>query len=547
MSMSINRRLLLLALGAFGLFIGWMAVTSQGAGAAAGGTIDSDDRLFVQGTVDDQDRPVYLATETFQGSITQCLDSYCRNSTTSVVPGLFRGEGFAVADSGRVAIIGEVEDDNFNLTDSIIVCSDSSCSDVVSTSPAPAVGSLHALPNESMLIVNDRTVTSCRDLACGLGLTFDHGIANVRDATVVGRDLIFLTDDSIVRCGTGFCRNDRTATPHGIAGAEDISIGSDGLPRISVRVAANDGVDFTPELHRCLDANCNQVDVEVLGFTQNGRSSLDLIDGDPTRAVVSNTVTSNVDSQLLVSTPLRCNATVSGNNISVSFDGDAGRATILRLDGRFVETVTGQDQASATFSGSFPQAVIRTWFGDIFIDVPCLEGAADGGDQPGGGGDDPTTGGDPTGSVCTVDRSDAVTIRYEAGSSVSLNLRGDDGWIATLSTGQTSFVDADASESYTLVRRDADGVRTDQTCTEGAGDGGNTGAVTCTISQSGTNVSVSWDNVGDGTVVLRKDGRWLATPNGDDFTDADGSLDSSYLLRLHRADGSGFDDTACQR
>ena len=532
MGLLINRRRLLVAMSGLQLFLGWIAVTSQAGSAAEGGTISSDDTFFVQGTVDSQDRPVYLATETFQGSITQCLDSYCRNSTTAVVPDLFRGEGFALLDSGRAVILGEPDD--FAQPNSIIVCSDPSCSNVESVTPAPASGILFAPNDSSLLIVNRRTVTQCLDLSCDFARTFDHGVSNFQGVTFDGSELVFLTGDSIVRC-TDLCEFDRTATPHGIVGASDISIGSDGLPRISARRAITDSGDYVPELHLCLDANCNQAEVEVLGFGQNARTTFSLIDGDPIRAVVSNDVTSRVDSQLLVSTPLRCSATISGNNISVSFDGDAGRAAILRIDGRFVEVVTGRDQASATFASRFPTAGIRTWFGDIFIDVPCIE---DGDGLEGGPGPEGGPG------MCIVERSGGVaTIRYDVGSSTSLNLRGDNRWIATLSPDQRSFVVAVPRDSFTLVRRDGDGVRTDQVCTE-AGAPTDPDAVMCTISPSGRNdVLITWDNAEDGIVVLRSDGRWLATPDGDSFTAVNADISSDFILRLHRFGGS--EDTTC--
>ena len=73
---------------------------------------------------------------------------------------------------------------------------------------------------------------------------------------------------------------------------------------------------------------------------------------------------------------------------------------------------------------------------------------------------------EPEGSGCTVARSgDTARINYNPGIGDSLNLRGSDGWIATLDVDRNLFTHSPAVDEYTLIRRDR-GVRETVVCTE---------------------------------------------------------------------------------
>ena len=137
------------------------------------------------------------------------------------------------------------------------------------------------------------------------------------------------------------------------------------------------------------------------------------------------------------------------------------------------------------------------------------------------------------------------TISYLPGIGVSLNLRVNGSWLKTLDLDSSEYVDDRLAGSYTIVRRDADGNTTFFEC----GDSFDNGVdVRCFVTEVDPGrVQITWPGGDDGIIVLRKDGRWLATPEPTQVTyfDTNGSTDSEYIVRFREAEGADFVDIRC--
>ena len=559
MDVTINRRWLVALAGGLALLAGLILATTNAAGAAEGGNPAGGEFIYVDGAVDSEDRPVFLTTSGFGSAITQCLDSYCRQSTVHELPTVDRGLGFTVADDGRVVILARILDvgPNFEPEDRLIVCSDSSCANIVNEAPAVATGSLHARPNGTMLIVDGTNITQCGNLACTFNVQVQaHGVANFRDVTLDGFTPVFLTDNAVVRCNQNLCQGAETTVPHNIDRPVNISLSPEGLPQITVERSTGDDA-FYPELHHCLNAQCTEVDIEILATPRAGRASTFVIGGEPTRAVVFFEGFGVNQQPLLVSTPLRCTATVSGNEITVNFDGDANRASIVRLNGRFIETVTGRDTFSFTADGRNDflfgppnDLILRNWTDNEFIDIPCLEETAapdlspvcttsffDFNDDDGVGAFVEWTNVEPA-DIVVIRKNNRFLISPEEGITAGgqdvqvdepdrsiddFGGRPGDIYVARVWSNSTTF--------------------TDVACTVGD----NFTQPLCTITGQGANVRINWTNTDDGIVVLRKDGRWLTTPAPGTFSflDTNASTTSDYLLRFRAEEGPNFTDFTC--
>lgn len=359
--------------GTFALLGGLVLASATSAGAATGGTV-TDSITPIQapiGTVTSDGNPVWLVDSNgnFEGGeIVTCNDSYCRDSSIAVVDGLYQASGFDVADNGRAVIVGSFFNDDDVPEPRIVVCSDTTCDRVVSNTPAPALGETLIRTNGSMVIIDDTNITRCRNLDCtGNVRVRAHGVADFVDVTLDRNTPVFLTDDAIVRCSRILCQGAETSTSIDVD-ADGIVIRSNNRATLSVRTGLGDGsVAF--ELHHCLNARCTNVDVEPLDFSDSSRADFTLFDsGDPIVGT-RNIIALSRDTTLLASSAQRCAATAAGNNVNLSFDGDIADAAILRVNGRFVANVTGQD--SFTVSAG-DEAIIRSWTDGEFVDVPCV-------------------------------------------------------------------------------------------------------------------------------------------------------------------------------
>ena len=436
----INRRWLAVITGGLALLAGLLLASTTSAGAATGGVVEAESTRFVQGTVDGDNNPVFVTAEFGFGtpSITQCLDTYCRDSVTNQV--LFNNTedilafGFTVVPDGRAVIGANVI--NINTAESrneIIVCSDTTCDTVLSRTPAPAVGTLHARPNNTFVIIDDTNITRCRNLDCSGDLRVEaHGVANFRDVTLDEFDPVFVTADAVHYCNSGLCQDAETVVPHNLdVFADQISLTADGRPQIYVNGFLTGDDNFSPEFHTCVDRSCSDIEVETLSFGEGGRESAFVIDGNPSRVLLQvQGLATRVE--LLASSDQFCIATVSGNNLTLSFDGNVGDDAILRVNGRFVADVTGLDSFT-TADGRTP--IIRSWIDNEFVDVPCLNGQAP---QP-----TPTPAPTPTPRpdpifecTVTVQRGGIADVVVGITNDVpfgdaSINFR-DDRWIATV-------------------------------------------------------------------------------------------------------------------
>ena len=566
MNAVINRRLLAVIFGGLVVIAGLLLASATSAGAARGGEFSGLAPFYIQGTVDAQDRPVFLnGNSGFEAEITQCLDSYCRNSTTSIVPTTVRGLGFTVVPDGRAVVLAVAEQENANgafvSEDRLIVCSDTTCNNIISSTPAPARGSLHLRPNGSLIILGNgqgpNTITLCNTLDCQDAVSnFATGVPAARGFALDGFLPVFVTQDAILRCTQAACQSGFTMTPHGIDDfVSDLSLSANGLPQIYVERNTGDDA-FYPELHHCLNAACSEIDIEPLNTLLGGRADVNAIGGNPTRFVVSGQVRPN---ELMVSTSLRCTASVAGNTITASFDGDANRANIIRLNGRFIETVTGQDTFTFTanngdfFEGTPRDLILRNWTGNEFIDIPCLEAMVTPDLTP----------------VCTVDffpnnDADGVAAHVQwlnVDPSDIVVIRKNDRFLVSpeenvIARGQDVVIDdpersiddfgGRPGDTYTARLWSTSTTFTDINCTV---NGNTATGPACTISAVGDDVRVNWTNTEDGIVVLRKDGRWLTTPapGTTSFVDADADINSNYLLRFRTEEGPNFEDFTCTR
>ena len=460
----VNGRWLAAIASGFVLFAALVLANTLSADAAVGGQVD-DGNIPTQeaiGTVASNGNPVWAVQTAGAGTeIVTCNDSFCRNTSISRIDDLDRPFGFDVTDDGRAVTVGI---DRATGAPRVIICSDTSCNNVVSNTPAPALGQIFVRPNNSMIIVDDTTVTRCRNLDCtGNVRVKAHGVSSFRDVTLVDYLPVFLTDNAILRCNLALCQDAETSTPINV-NADGIVIRPDGLPTLStVRSLGDDVVVF--ELVNCLSANCTDVDVEQLDFATSGRRSFTLFDsGDPIVGT-SGFIALSRETTLLASSEQRCTATPNGNNITLQLDGDVGDAAILRVNGRFVADLTGRDSFT-TASGNDP--IIRTWANDEFVDVPCIETAA---------APTPTAG--PTCTAFVLD-GDRVFLDYAEIYALdgTIVVRKNGQWLATPERGISSAgsdvefdfdiglddFDARASDTYIVRHRSLDRTVTDFAC-----------------------------------------------------------------------------------
>ena len=137
-----------------------------------------------------------------------------------------------------------------------------------------------------------------------------------------------------------------------------------------------------------------------------------------------------------------------------------------------------------------------------------------------------------------------VSLSFDGNLGSSVQLLRDGTWLRNV-TGTTSTTDeSPAGTTYILRFREGQSV-SDVTCT----DAGPVepvspveGGPTCSAVRAGSEVILEFAGGPDATsLVLRRDGRWLATVTGStSFTDDDSQLGAEYLLRV-RVPGSQTD------
>ncbi|MCB0992833.1 MAG: alkaline phosphatase family protein [Acidimicrobiales bacterium] len=155
----------------------------------------------------------------------------------------------------------------------------------------------------------------------------------------------------------------------------------------------------------------------------------------------------------------------------------------------------------------------------------------------------PTAGAVGEAPGCTFSRGElGVALQWQpiAGWPV---VRRDGAWLASPDLGATSYLDtqAPAQASYSVRYWNDAEVSVDIDCVEAdAGAGG----PTCSAVRDGSVVTIRWD-VQAGSNVVRRDGRWLATPpaGAASFTDTAAPPGADYAIRVWTTAGST--DIAC--
>ncbi len=134
---------------------------------------------------------------------------------------------------------------------------------------------------------------------------------------------------------------------------------------------------------------------------------------------------------------------------------------------------------------------------------------------------------------------DAVALNWEEIPGVSTyTVRRDGGWIATVDA--LSYTDAglaDGNYSY-LIRYRIAGEVIDEPCAPAPITINNTppvGELVCQTSVGPNGVSISWNDIGEDTHQVRKNGSWIAQTEGTSYVDAAGSAADSYQVRYRDA------------
>ena len=167
------------------------------------------------------------------------------------------------------------------------------------------------------------------------------------------------------------------------------------------------------------------------------------------------------------------------------------------------------------------------------------------------------TGVDAGNPGCVIERGgnpETATIRYAPGIGVSVNLRDDSGWVATLGVNGSEFADDESSTGYTLIRRDESDTRQDFTCAETVvpsqivvtGPGcviERTDALN-TFGRLGVAVIHYAPGIGSSVNLLGSQGSWIATLDidGTEFTH-DRSLSGYSIIRRSNGVADIFDCT----
>ncbi len=483
------------------------------AGAAVGSTVETG-LAFVQGAEADG-QLVFAWTETFEGSVTTCSDLECAEATSAIISGFERLSGYALVGGG--AVVAGV---NRNGDPVLADCLRPSCSITSQMRPAPQTGRLFVAPDGSLVIVDGNSITTCTDTSCA-SFTTDPA-PDFRDVDMDPRngDLVFLTEDDLLRCGSTSCENPQVSS-HELQAVTSIGIDLDGLPLIALRSDVDDDA-FVPRLARCGDIDCTLVTTSTLTGVVSGRTNLSVVAGTVDWTVAWISIAS--EGKILTS-PADCEKTANGTAVELRFDGTVGRSAQLRVNNKWTSNLTDMTSATLDPGQLDDEIVVRHWFDSESVDVVCEAREV--------------TPPPPPVAECTLTRSAGdVTVNF-ASNGQSANLRRDGRWLASV-RDRTSYVDQDApnDSTYELVRR-VDGQRTVYSCLEVDG-------TTCSVTAQDGGVELSWANTDGNNVVLRKNGRWLTSPTRGQlaYVDAGGSVDDSYLMRLW-SDPNTFVDVLC--
>ena len=218
-----------------------------------------------------------------------------------------------------------------------------------------------------------------------------------------------------------------------------------------------------------------------------------------------------------------CQATVAGQQVTISWTGDWSRVTVRR-DGGFLATVENATSTTDTPGTGTHTYDIRAFVDGTRTDVDCGVVTVD-----------PI----PVDCQAVVD-GQQVTLTWD-GVWDRVSPRRDGSWLADVENANT-YTDNPGAGTFTYtLRAFADGNRTDVAC--------DTVTVaqlelTCQAFVQGDDVVLTWNDVGASSYQARRNGSWAATIDADTFTWTDpGGIGNDYGIR-YRRDGQTI-NVAC--
>lgn len=241
------------------------------------------------------------------------------------------------------------------------------------------------------------------------------------------------------------------------------------------------------------------------------------------RSVRKGVVQSATCSATTLGRTLTCSAAVTGEDVTVSFNGgDFSRVTVRR-DGAWQATVSDQNSFTETLppgTYSYEATGVLNGFQNV-ADCGSVTVSA-------------------RSVVCTVSAiGEDVTVSFNGGDFSRVTIRRDGNWQATIDDRNT-YTETLSPGTYTY---EATGIF------NGFGDTTNCGSVTidaevlvCTIATQNNNVVLSWNDIGAPSYQVRTNNSWTETLNAGttQWSDAGAANDgNSYQIRF-RQDGSAL-------
>ena len=235
---------------------------------------------------------------------------------------------------------------------------------------------------------------------------------------------------------------------------------------------------------------------------------------------------------VLATTPLRaqvadditCVGERAGDTVTLSFDGTVGTSVQLLRDGRWLRTVTDQTEATdaAPVGTSY---TLRVRDQGISFDRTCQvaeEGEADDG-RP----------------TCTIVDGDPPRLEFAGDLGDAVQLRRFGGWISTVTTLDEFEITAGETDGY-LIRVRGGRFAGDVQCSTDPPPP-EADPTVCSAVRVGSEVTLTFDGALSDSVVLRRDGRFLASVAGEtSFIDTSTS-GTVYLLRVNMPGGTRTD------
>lgn len=267
------------------------------------------------------------------------------------------------------------------------------------------------------------------------------------------------------------------------------------------------------ELRNNLDFVCPAAnsDVRIPGGTDLGRfGNLDWLGAGSSWSSVIRTDCQ--DGRAVPPAPVpsgSCTATVSGNQLRVNWTYTLGDV-VVRVNGQFVETVSGRDGSWTGRATGANNVELRVFAFNQRGTTSCRPG------QGGGGG---------TAACTAVASGGRTTLTWPNTGAQEYQVRRNGSWV-TGTTNRSITVEGSPQDSW-VIRSRPNGVVVNQTC------GGGGGTSPCTITARNSGVRVDWPGVaGVNEYQVRRNGTWIGEIEGfSRFDDRSGNVNADYEIR----------------